>query len=212
MSRSYGGQTAEQRMNDRRATLIDTALTLLGEGGVEAVTMRAVTVRAGLNDRYFYENFTDRNALLVAVIDDIAAEGTLRILDASAAAAGDVTEVITTAWQAGLTFLTEDPRRARILIESQATELLRARRHQIVRVLAAAMVQEGGRILGQDLTSEPDSELASLTLVSGIIELLTMWLRGDIDITQDRLAHFLTDLILTNVELGARSPRQTRTT
>jgi len=204
VTRLYGGLTSEQRMSDRRAALMDAALTLLGEGGVEAVTMRAVRTRAGLNDRYFYEHFTDRDALLVALLDDTAASGTARILDAIAATSGDAADVVTAAMRTGMDYLTEDPRRGHVLVQSQATDPLRSRRQEIIRSLAVIMVQQGRRILHEPMGADSNAELAAITLVGGILELLTLWLRGDLDLSQDRLSDFLSQMLLANVDLGTR--------
>ena len=57
-TRSYGGITAGERRATRRGALIEAALDLFAEGGVRAVSKRAVCARARLNDRYFYEHFT----------------------------------------------------------------------------------------------------------------------------------------------------------
>ena len=59
-TRTYGGVTAGQRRATRRAALIEAALDLFAEEGARAVSKRAVCARARLNDRYFYEHFTDR--------------------------------------------------------------------------------------------------------------------------------------------------------
>jgi AcrR family transcriptional regulator len=205
VTRLYSGRTSEQRMAERRAALMDAALSLLAENGVEAVTMRAVRARAGLNDRYFYEHFTDRDALLVAILDDTAASGTARILGAIAAAKGDVSDIVAAAMRTGLDYLTEDPRRGHVLIQSQATEALRSRRQEINRSLAEIMVQQGRRILHQPMGVDSNADLAALTLAGGMLDLLTMWLRGDLDLGKNRLADFLSQMLLANVDFGART-------
>jgi AcrR family transcriptional regulator len=184
---------------------MDAALTLLGESGVEAVTMRAVRTRAGLNDRYFYEHFADRDALLVALLDETAANGTARVLDAMATSTGDAADSIAAAMRSGLDYLTEDPRRGHVLVQSQATDPLRSRRQEIIRSLAVIMVQQGRRILHEPMDADSNAELAALTLVGGILELLTLWLRGDLDLSRDRLADFLCQMLLANVDLGTRA-------
>jgi AcrR family transcriptional regulator len=191
-------------MSERRAALMDAALTLLAEHGVEAVTMRAVRARASLNDRYFYEHFAHRDALLVALLDDTAGDGTARILDAIATSTGEVPEIVRTAMRTGLKYLTEDPRRGHVLVQSQATDPLRSRRQEIIHSLAAIMVQQGRRILHEPLGADSNAELAALTLVGGILDLLAMWLRGDLDLSEDRLADFLSQMLLANVDFTAR--------
>lgn len=72
--RTYGGRTAQQRREERRRTLLDVGRELWCEQGWAAVTMRGVCARAELSDRYFYESFADREALLVAIAEDVRDE------------------------------------------------------------------------------------------------------------------------------------------
>ena len=60
--RRYGGLTAEERRAERRARLVRAATEIWVAEGWAAVSMRAVCARAGLTDRYFYEEFGNREA------------------------------------------------------------------------------------------------------------------------------------------------------
>lgn len=202
-TRTYGGRTAEQRQAERRTALLDAAMDVLTADGWEGVTMRAVCARARLNDRYFYEHFHDRDDLLVTMLDEVAAAGTQHVLTAAAGIADDPRSLARAAVEGGLGFLAEDPRRGQVLVQSQATEPLRNRRQDIVRSLAHIMVEQGSEVLGQSAPSAADAELAALTLVSGIIELLTMWLRDQLDVTREHLADFLVAMIVTNTDIAA---------
>ena len=64
-SRSVG-----QHHGDLRAGLLRAALDLLHEGGVEALTLRAVARRAGVSPGAPYHHFADKDALLAAVAED----------------------------------------------------------------------------------------------------------------------------------------------
>jgi AcrR family transcriptional regulator len=65
----YAGVAFEVRKDTRRRQLLDAALQLLDGEGFAAVTARRVCKEAGLNNRYFYESFTDIEALLDAQVD-----------------------------------------------------------------------------------------------------------------------------------------------
>ncbi len=56
---------------DLRRALLDVALALLGEGGAQALTLRAIAQRAGVSHTAPYRHFADRETLLAA----LAAEG-----------------------------------------------------------------------------------------------------------------------------------------
>ena len=83
MSRPYRGRTSDERLVERRRRLVRSGMRLVGDGGVSALTMRAVCRDAELSPRFFYESFTDVEDLLRevyretfytmrAAIDDVA--------------------------------------------------------------------------------------------------------------------------------------------
>ena len=108
-TRTYGGVTAGQRRATRRAALIEAALDLFAEEGARAVSKRAVCARARLNDRYFYEHFTDSDALLEAIARDLTAEGLEAVNAATRRAAPDIHTQVQATAEAALEFLTADP-------------------------------------------------------------------------------------------------------
>jgi AcrR family transcriptional regulator len=67
--RRYGGKTASERRAQRREQLLDAGLALFGTAGYAATTIEALCARAGLNPRYFYEQFAGREELLGAVYE-----------------------------------------------------------------------------------------------------------------------------------------------
>jgi len=67
--RRYGGKTAPERRAQRREQLLDAGLELFGTAGYAATTIEALCTRAGLNPRYFYEQFAGREQLLGAVYE-----------------------------------------------------------------------------------------------------------------------------------------------
>lgn len=65
-TRPYRGTAAEQRVSERRDRLVQAGIDVFGTTGYRGATIRAVCARAGLTKRYFYESFTDGEALLLA--------------------------------------------------------------------------------------------------------------------------------------------------
>ncbi|MFE3229414.1 TetR/AcrR family transcriptional regulator [Nocardia sp. NPDC059228] len=118
--RPYGGTPAADRRAQRRAALLDAALDLLAAEGVTAVTVRKVCAAAKLNDRYFRESFADIDDLMGAVMEHHIALALTTLTEA--AGQGDTpAEQTRLVVNNALDFLTEDPGRARLFIESQAT-------------------------------------------------------------------------------------------
>jgi hypothetical protein len=107
-------------------------------------------------------------------------------------------------------FLDEDPRRGRLLLESQATEALQRRRHDAVRLLATIVTNQAQELLGDAAPSRVDTELGAITLVSGALELLAAWLRGELEVTREHLTDFLVAMILTASDLSAALDREVR--
>jgi AcrR family transcriptional regulator len=67
--RRYGGKTAEKRRAERREQLLDAGLELFGTDGFANVTIESLCAAAGLNPRYFYEQFATREEVLGAVYE-----------------------------------------------------------------------------------------------------------------------------------------------
>ncbi|EUA34010.1 bacterial regulatory s, tetR family protein [Mycobacterium xenopi 3993] len=143
-ARTYGGATHSERRSRRQALLIDAALDLIADGGVGSLTVRGVCSQARLNDRYFYESFRSVDELLLALLDDQITRAFDALLPAIEASPPDPMLRARAAIGTGLGFLGEDSRRARLLIESQATEVLRTRRRDLIKMLAQVMADQGG--------------------------------------------------------------------
>ncbi len=187
----WGGRTAAERHAERRQRLIDAATEIWMESGWAAVTMRAVCARTSLNDRYFYQNFSDRDDLLCTVWDGIKDD-----------------------LLANLMFvLTEDPDRApmdtlakgiAVVVERTAADpgwaqimfgrhlgsaVLEQRRTAVLHQATNIMVGAAGPYLkaGAD---EIGLRVDALVGIGGFVELITAWQSGLIDVgTEQIIAH-----------------------
>ncbi|MGK8520459.1 TetR/AcrR family transcriptional regulator [Nocardia asteroides] len=160
MQRTYGGISAEERRAQRRAALLEAALEIIGTEGLAKLTVSGLCARAGLNERYYYENFDSRDAVLTALIDGIAEELAAAILAAVRTAAADTRATAHAAITAGVHLLTDDPRKAKAaLIAGMATPELRARTTETVRAFARMVAAEG-----TDFYRMPDSAPASVMI------------------------------------------------
>lgn len=198
--RQYAGASAEQRRTRRRAALIDATLDVIAAKGVAGLGVKAICTAAGLNDRYFYEQFRDCDEALMALNDHLIVEAAAAFAVAIANTEPEAHIRLRACVAAAVDFVTVDPRRGRFLIESQSTEALRAKRHELVTTLAGLMMS-GRKLLGPDAPSEEDSRLIALTVISGGLDLGAMWLRGDLDVDRERLTDFMTALVLSSTRL-----------
>jgi AcrR family transcriptional regulator len=176
-SRTYAGQPAKDRRNQRRQRLIEAGLDVIGEVGLSGLTMTLVIRRAGLTERYFYESFADRNQLLVAVAGAVAAALEHRLVAAGEAVAGGIEARARATATALVSVLTEDPRMARLFVESVGSDVLRPHRAAVMRRYAAYYVQDMlslYRLRGKAVRARLN--VASLMIVGGLAEALVAWL------------------------------------
>lgn len=200
--RTYGGASEEERRTRRRAALLDATLDVVAAKGAKGLGVKAVCNAAGLNDRYFYQQFRDCDEALMALYDDLIVEGTGAIMLAFDTTEPRADARLRACVAAAIDFVTVDPRRGRILIESQATEALRAKRQELVSALAGVMLSSRPPP-GADAPSEDYSRLMALTIMSGGLDLGAMWLRGDLDIQRDVLIDFMTTFIMSATRSSA---------
>ncbi|BBZ14648.1 TetR/AcrR family transcriptional regulator [Mycobacterium branderi] len=194
-ARTYGGATHSERRSRRQTALLETALDLVAAGGVGSLTVRGVCARARLNDRYFYESYRNVDELVLAMLDDQISRAFSALLPAIEATPPDPVLRARAAIGSGLDFLADDPRRGRLLIESQTTDGLRARRLELVKMLAKVMADQGRALLDGQESLDPDLDLAAFTLVAGGFDLVTLWLRDELDVSREHLEDFLVAMV-----------------
>jgi AcrR family transcriptional regulator len=205
---TYAGQSVDERRAERRQRLIDAALAMIGEAGISAVKVRAVSARAGLNDRYFYESFSDCDQLVLAAFENFASAGVAAVRAAISDAPTELRPRIRRTVDAAVAYVDDEPRNRRLLLESQATEALRNRRGQVITFLAQLMIAEGAELIGDYVATDRNSELAALTVVSGTVDVMTMWLRGALDIDREQLIEFIVAMILTSATITTALDRE----
>jgi AcrR family transcriptional regulator len=184
-ARTYRGEGPEDRRSRRRARLLEAGLELLGTSGWQATTVTAVCERARLTPRYFYESFTDRDELLVAIFDEIIAEVRRA---AAAAAPRDGEEALRATVTAFVRVVTDDPRKGRALfLEALGSEALWRRRIEGMHWFADRLADRarGKRRLRKDQARRLGT--ASLIAAGGLVETMIAWLDGGLDSTADQL-------------------------
>lgn len=206
-SRVYGGLSADERSAKRRRALLEAALDLFTEGGSRAVSRRAVCARARLHERYFYEHFTDAEALLEATIRDQTA-GVLDVLvEASAEVDADLPARTSHLVRSSLEFLTGDPRRGALLLDSHSTDVLQRMKRESAATLAQLLTTLLHDPSASSTSRQGDTELLSYALVSGAMELIAGWVRGDLDITAEHCADLVAELLLSAPRIASATSR-----
>lgn len=208
--RGYGGVPSEERRATRRAALMDAALDLLTEGGVRAVTKKAVCARARLNDRYFYEQFSDPGALLETVAMDITTGGLRAVSAATAGQFAEVRSRVHAAAEAAVAFVIDDPRRANLLVISHSDAVLQRIRLDSTRAIARSMTAMTPELPGDADPSQLDTYLAAFTIVSGTMELVAASIRGEFDTSRDHLVDVVAAMLMTVSEASTAIPSTVR--
>ncbi len=115
--------------------MLDAGLTLLAESGPGAVTMRGVCRGAGLTERYFYESFPSREAMLVDLLTSVVDDAERVLTEAVASAGDDPGRIIALAAQNFTRFVAGDQRRGSIMfVHSLSPELYPAAREHVGRI------------------------------------------------------------------------------
>jgi len=204
--RGYGGISSEERQATRRVALMDAALDLLTESGVRGVTKKAVCARARLNDRYFYEQFDDAEALLDAVANDMTAAGLRAVVTATLQAPVDIQARVHAAADAAIGFVVADPRRSNILLISHTDAVLQRIRLDSTRAIVRSMSAMTRDLLGESAPSQLDTDLAAFTIVTGVMELVAAWIRGEFDTSRAHLADVVAAMLMTVAEISTTIP------
>ncbi len=186
--RPWRGVSADDRRAGRGEQLREACLDIVGERGVAGTTVDLVCATAGLSKRYFYESFTSLDNLLVTVVDDrlvsmlSAMKASLEQLDAGVTGPERIHVIVTIL----IDELSEDPRFARLYVECPGHPLLRARRDDAITQFTAFLVD--------DVLEGPRSPhhtarrlLTVRVVVAGTTDLVTGWLRGDIEADRETI-------------------------
>lgn len=194
--RAYRGLARDQRVEQRRALLMDAALDCLHADGLSGVSVRSICATARLTPRYFYESFADLDALLVAVVDLVAAEIAEAALQASASAATtELADQVRAVIGAGYSVVADDPRKGTALLVAAAGHgPLRDRRHQIVVQYAELAMANLPRLGGLSLTDRKRARAVALFLMGGAADLMEAVLSGALRLSRAGVIDVLTGM------------------
>jgi len=200
----------EARRSERRRRLLDAGLQEIGTAGYDRTTVKGVCDRAGLTERYFYESFQDRAALLTAVFEDVVATVTASTARALAAAGEGAYARARAGLEGFLGALGEDPRRARVqLIEVVGrSEELERRRFEVMHEFAGYIERAAGELdPSLDFAAEPWRRAVVLALVGGTNHLAIEWTLGGLAMSAGELVDALVALYVASAAAIAPAPR-----
>lgn len=190
--RVWGGTTLAERRASRRAALLEATLDLIGEDGGQGVTVRSVCRRAGLTDRYFYENFAGRDELLGGLFLSVADELQQAFQTATVQAGDSAEEQARAAVEAFVQVCLDDPRKGRLLlVEPLADPALSG--------VSVAVVPQFTRLVRKQLPGESGKVKGALTavgLTGALASLFFGWLSGTLPVNREELIEHCVDTVL----------------
>lgn len=196
--RSYGGQSAQTRRRERRERLIEAALDAAADNAWRTMTVDKLCAAAGLNKRYFYESFTDLDAVAAAAVDDIAAQVSIATMTAVSSVLGESLErQATVAVDALVRTLVQDPRRARVLLGGVAiSPALHQHREAVMRGLTEVLIGHARMVHGVELEKDPLAEIAPAFVVGGTADAILAFTEGRARVSIEQLVDGLVTLWL----------------
>lgn len=207
--RSYGGRSAEERRADRRGRLLAAGLELFGTRGYSATSIEKLCATASVSTRNFYEEFSGREELLVALHSDIneRASAALAAAYAEEPDAGLAARVERAA-RAFVTVTASDPRWARIAFVEVIGVSAGLERHRLrwrsrwedaLVGMAREAVERGEAV-------DRDYRLTMIALIGAVNNLVHHWSARGQDIPLDDITAELTRLILAAVTAPPAGP------
>lgn len=203
--RPFKGVSAEQRLVQRRADLIEAGFDVVGDGGVNNLTMTAVCERAGLTQRYFYEHFRNRDELIVALFDTVFDEFFGCAKAAVERAPLDLFARARATMEVFVDFFASDPRKARVFGEAIMIDAIAAHKAESIRRFAEYAAAQATALSGP-LTEREQKRvmLAVIIIVGGQAEASSQWLNGAIDLPRDEFIDELAELFVTAVDAARK--------
>ncbi len=200
-SGTYRGTSTDERRDQRRRRLLDAALDIVGTQGLAALTVRGVCEQARVGPRFFYESFSDLDALAAALLDEVqtAALDTARATMIETPGAPEVK--IRAGVAALIIAVTDDPRRAQIAFaQAYGSEALMRMRFEGMRRVAETIIEQARILL--DIPEGDDTALTALAqfITGGAAELILVWLNGGLRVERPMLIEIVADYVVAMVD------------
>lgn len=181
--RIYSGLQPSERTLERRGRLVDAGIQVFGTMGYAAAKVKVLCQQAGLSERYFYESFESREALLVEVYDALASQLMCRVVTALQSPSADLEQSVRAGMAAVVNFMLDDPRHARIILVEIVgiSPELEAKRHKSMSAFAGQSMAQLLLLSGIDpekaqkqLAENPDDAVLATVLDAARLTAVSM--------------------------------------
>lgn len=180
-NRRYRGLSPRQRRRERRERLLEAAVAEFGENGYQNATVRGLCARAGLTERYFYESFENREALLCEAYDHVLGRLWGRVQEAIRTAPGDDAPALArSALRAFFGFMRDEPAAARVvLFEVLGVSAAVDQRYREAMQGFAGLIRELALPrLPAALAAHAEDDMLADGLVGAVVHIAMRWVLG----------------------------------
>lgn len=170
-TRSYRGQSQQQRVAERRSRLIAGAIAVYGERGYHQATVKAVCESAGLTERYFYESYLNSEALLIDSYNAVTYSVLGDILRAGEAVQGNTLARSRAMLHAYFAALQREPCSARVFLVE-----IRGVSRAVDQAFEASLRKIGQEVAGLLAPDSVEDELLQAGVIGGVIHIALRWI------------------------------------
>ncbi len=177
--RLHRGRTIEERRAERRTALLGAALELFGTKGYALTSIEELCSTSFVTTRYFYEEFVNREGLLLALYDQVVEQVVAAVLAVEVPPGEDRIERATRARVAAFVHATIDDERAgRVLLLEQGggSAALESRRRATHTFFARFVASKSFNYLEAGAVLPHDYDLLGLFFVGAVNEALCDWI------------------------------------
>ena len=174
----YRKKNAEDRVLERCERLMQAALQLFGAQGYANTTIETLCSEAKVTTRHFYQVFSSREELLLAVYNQITEELQVSLFSAMMAERQGLQEKMQQVIQALVNNYLTDSRRAQIgvLEVVGASAIVEKRRREVIHGIAIHLEQFMNALAAENQLPQRNYHWLAVALVGGINELMAEWL------------------------------------
>lgn len=176
-ARRYRGASGDQRRAERCQQLLNAGLRVIGDVGYQACSVRSICSAAGLTERYFYESFANKEALLAEIYRVQTDYLKTNMLAAFARAERNSEAFAHAGLRAFFDTLHQNPAVARLLLfEILGVSDTIDRLYYDVMEDFAVLIRSLANSLGQaDITKIPNQDMIYAGLVGAVIQIARRW-------------------------------------
>lgn len=176
--RIYAKKSATDRAQERHERLLEAGLQLFATQGYAQTTIEALCSEAKVTTRHFYQSFQGREALLLAVYNQMVEELQIGLLSAIQAEHQNMQEKIQQVIQALVTHYLTDTRRAQIgvLEVVGASATVEQRRREVIHSIVNYVQVFLNTVMQEKKIPERNYYWLAVAMVGGINEMMAEWL------------------------------------